>query len=77
MSKTQTQQNGWQEFKISFNWNSRDKYAKSMAAFANNKGGYIVFGVKDKPLDLVGLQSKVKVVDILGIDTSKIIEIKI
>ena len=57
MSNTTIQHNGWQEFKISFNWNSRDKYAKSMVAFANNKGGYIVFGVKDKPRDLVRLQS--------------------
>ncbi len=28
-----------------------------MVAFANNKGGYIVFGIKDKPRNLVGLQS--------------------
>jgi len=28
-----------------------------MVAFANNKGGYIVFGIKDKPRELVGLQS--------------------
>jgi predicted HTH transcriptional regulator len=28
-----------------------------MAAFANNRGGYIVFGIKDKPRDLVGLQN--------------------
>lgn len=45
------------EFKESFDWNLKDKYAKSMIAFANNKGGYIVFGIKDKPRDLVGLQS--------------------
>lgn len=52
-----SRESGWLEFKESFNWNSNDKYAKSMAAFANNKGGYIVFGVKDKPRDMVGLQS--------------------
>lgn len=46
------------EFKESFNWLSKDKYAKSMAAFANNKGGYIVFGIKDTPRDIVGLQSE-------------------
>lgn len=45
------------EFKESFNWNSKDKYAKSMAAFANNKGGFIAFGVKNNPRDLVGLQN--------------------
>ena len=28
---------------------------KSIAAFANNKGGYIIFGVKDFPRELVGL----------------------
>ena len=50
-------ESGWLEFKESFNWLSKDKYAKSMAAFANNKGGYIVFGIKDQPRELVGLQS--------------------
>lgn len=52
-----SRESGWLEFKESFNWNSKDKYAKSMVAFANNKGGYIVFGIKDKPRDLIGLQS--------------------
>lgn len=28
-----------------------------MAAFANNKGGYMVFGVRNNPKELVGLQS--------------------
>jgi len=50
-------ENGWLEFKESFNWLSKDKYAKSIAAFANSKGGYIVFGVKNSPRELIGLQS--------------------
>jgi len=50
-------ESGWLEFKESFNWMSKDKYAKSMAAFANHKGGYIIFGVKNQPRELVGLQS--------------------
>lgn len=45
------------EFKESFNWGSKDKYAKSMAAFANNRGGYLIFGVKNDPKELVGLRS--------------------
>lgn len=44
-----SRESGWLEFKESFNWNSKDRYAKSIASFANNKGGYIVFGIKDKP----------------------------
>ncbi len=43
------------EFKEAFNWASKDKYAKTMAAYANNKGGYIVFGVTNHPRRLVGL----------------------
>jgi len=50
-------ESGSLEFKESFNWLSKDKYAKSMAAFVNNKGGCIVFGIKDLPRELVGLQS--------------------
>jgi len=63
-----SRESGWLEFKESFNWNSKDKYAKSMVAFANNKGGYIVFGIKDKPRDLVGLQSN----NFEDVDESKI-----
>ena len=44
------------EFKLSFGWNSLGKYLKSMAGFANNKGGYIVFGIENKPHRMVGLQ---------------------
>ena len=43
------------EFKESFNWGSKDKYAKAMAAFANNRGGCLLFGVTNTPRHLVGL----------------------
>lgn len=46
------------EFKEAFNWGSRDRYSKSIVAFANCKGGFLVFGVKDSPKELVGLQSQ-------------------
>lgn len=52
-----SRESGWLEFKESFNWNAKDEYAKSIASFANNKGGYIVFGIKNRPRDLVGLKS--------------------
>lgn len=43
------------EYKESFNNNGWAKYAKTMASFANNKGGYIVFGIKDNPREIVGI----------------------
>ena len=46
------------EFKASFSMASRADYAKTMAAFANNLGGYIVFGVNPKPHQLVGVNGK-------------------
>ena len=45
------------EFKESFNKASTAKYAKTMAAYSNNRGGYIIFGVKDKPRIIVGLKN--------------------
>lgn len=46
------------EFKESFGWASLAKYLKSCVAFANNKGGYIVFGIKNRPHALKGLSGK-------------------
>lgn len=43
------------EFKLSFGWRSLPGYLKTFAAFANAKGGYLVFGVANRPRKLVGL----------------------
>lgn len=52
-----TRESNWLEFKKSFNWNSKSAYAKTMAAFANNRGGYLIFGVDSSPKTLIGLSS--------------------
>lgn len=54
-SKVLMRESGTIEFKESFH--RIEKYAKTIAAFANNKGGYIIFGIKDKPRELVGLSN--------------------
>lgn len=47
------------EFKESFNFAGLDEYFRDFAAFANNKGGWLIFGVKDKPKrELIGLSPK-------------------
>lgn len=47
------------EFKESFNFAGLADYYRDFAAFANNKGGYIIFGVKDRPKrELIGLSTK-------------------
>ncbi|MDV7338791.1 ATP-binding protein [Terasakiella sp. A23] len=43
------------EGKESFNWGSADKYCKTLAGMANNKGGYLLFGVKDGSFEIVGI----------------------
>ncbi len=43
------------EFKENFNFKNKKDYYKAMAAFANANGGYIFFGIKDKPRLLQGL----------------------
>lgn len=46
------------EFKKEFNWSdkkARSKYMKSMAAYANNSGGLIIFGVEDQPHIICGV----------------------
>ena len=46
------------EFKKSFNLNTMG-YVRTVASFANNKGGVIVFGVNDKPKYPIGLLGKI------------------
>jgi hypothetical protein len=43
------------EFKEQFNLAGLADYFRDFAAFANNKGGYLVFGVKDSPRIPIGL----------------------
>ena len=45
------------EYKESFNWGGRSEYAKSMAGFANHSGGFLVFGIKNDPREVIGLRS--------------------
>jgi hypothetical protein len=52
-----SRENSKLEFKQSFSFGNTDAYAKTAAAFANAHGGYIVFGVKDSPRQLIGLES--------------------
>ena len=47
------------EFKENFNKSSLAKYAKTMAAFANRDGGYMIFGVKNNPRTVVGMRDNI------------------
>ena len=46
------------EFKAAFNWGNRAAYCRTMAAFANTDGGFLLFGVTNSPRRLVGLQGQ-------------------
>lgn len=48
------------EFKAIFDWKSeksKSNYAKSLAAFSNNKGGAIFFGVQNNPHKIIGINN--------------------
>lgn len=53
--KLRSRESNTVEFKKAFNMGSAAAYAKTMAAFANNTGGYIVFGIEDSPRSILGL----------------------
>src|ERR1035441_7266905 len=63
-------ENSQLEFKETFNLGSRAKYGRSLAAFANTRGGYIVFGVTNEPRRLKGVNS----VNFDSCDPSKLTE---
>lgn len=46
------------EFKETYNHANMAQYFKTMASFANNQGGYIIFGIGDRPRRLKGLSEK-------------------
>jgi len=48
-------ENSQLEFKETFNLGSRAKYARSLVSFANNRGGFLVFGVTNEPHRLKGV----------------------
>ena len=52
-----SRENTWLEFKENFNWSSISGYGRTCAGFANAKGGYIVFGVKDNPRIISGMSN--------------------
>jgi hypothetical protein len=48
------------EFKESFSFGGMADYLRDFVAFANNRGGYLIFGVKDKPRECVGLSENAR-----------------
>jgi len=46
------------EFKEQFNLAALADYFRDFAAFANNRGGHLIFGVKDAPRILIGMSEK-------------------
>ena len=51
-------ENSTLEFKEQFNFAGLAEYLRDFAAFANNNGGYLIFGVKDSPRTLIGMSDK-------------------
>jgi hypothetical protein len=54
-SRLVSRENSILEFKSSFGWASIAKYMKTCAAYANAKGGHIVFGIPNDPHRFIGL----------------------
>lgn len=68
-----TRESSTKEFKENFTWGSIGLYARTMAAFANARGGYIFFGVTDNPRIAVGLSDRAKS-DFDNLDQAKLTE---
>lgn len=56
--RVHTREGVQKEFKESFSWASLGEYARTMAAFANARGGYLIFGVTDNPRIAKGLSEQ-------------------
>ena len=54
--RLKSRESGRLEFKKAFSVGSLGRYARTMAAYANTKGGYIAYGVNNSPHKMVGLQ---------------------
>lgn len=52
-----TRENTSVEFKQSFNLGSMAEYARTMMAYANTDGGFIVFGVRNQPHEVLGVNA--------------------
>lgn len=68
-----TRESSTKEFKENFTWGSIGLYARTMAAFANARGGYIFFGITDNPRIAIGLTDKAKS-DFDNLDQAKLTE---
>ena len=51
------QENQCLEFKELFSWDELKKLWKDFAGFANCEGGIIIFGIRDNPRELVGMDA--------------------
>jgi hypothetical protein len=51
------QENEEIEYKAIFEEKKLNKYLKTIAGFANNKGGRIIFGIKDHSLEILGINN--------------------
>lgn len=54
------------DFKQQLNWTDkalRMKLVKVVASFANHRGGYIIYGVKDSPRDIIGIDEEFGEID--------------
>jgi hypothetical protein len=45
------------EFKETFSFGGLADYGRTLSAFANAGGGYVIFGIKDDPREIVGVKS--------------------
>lgn len=68
-----SRESSWLEFKESFGWGNAPEYTRACAAFANTRGGYIVFGIANKPHRLKGLRAR-SLRAFEGIDPAKVSE---